>query len=192
MKNITIVVIIICSSFSAFCQDSKIKKWNSQLFLDLNASNKTTYAYTDAENIGREIQLNGEGSIEIAYNIDYRLLKKLAITGVVGFTNYNSFFGSLKTGAGLKLLYIEDRYHYLTLQYGYHIPLDADDFREGHQIKIGQVFDVANIFNKRLLLGVYYISDFFYMNDSNPLINGTVKSSSLKPTAYGISLGVKF
>lgn len=192
MKETTLIISILFLSFSAFCQDSKIKKWNSQLFLDLNASNKTTYSYTDAENIGREIQLNGRGSIEVAYNLDYRLLKKLALTGVVGFTNYNSFFGSLKTGAGLKLLYIEDSYHYLTLQYGYHIPLGVDDFREGHQIRIGQVFDVANIFNKRLLLGVYYISDFFYTNDANPLINGTAKSSSLKATAYGISLGIKF
>ncbi|GAL70053.1 hypothetical protein [Jejuia pallidilutea] len=55
MKNLIIVSIIVCSSFSVFCQDNKIKKWNSQVFLDLNASNKTTYAYTDAENIGRDL-----------------------------------------------------------------------------------------------------------------------------------------
>lgn len=192
MKNLIIVLIIVGSSFSVFCQDDKIKKWNSQVFLDLNASNKTTYVYTDAGNIGREIRLNGKGSVEIEYNLDYRLLQKLAVTGSIGLINYNSFFGSLKTGAGLKLLYIEDSYHYLTLQYGFHIPFNTNDFREGHQIKIGQVFDVATIFNKRLLLGVYYISDFFYTNDAKPLINNAVTSSSLKASAYGISLGIKF
>ena len=90
------------------------------------------------------------------------------------------------------MLYVDHKYHYLTLQYGYHIPFSKSDFREGHQIKIGQVFDVANIFNKRLLVGFYYNNDFFYMENSEPLISNAVRSFSLTASSYGISLGVKF
>lgn len=90
------------------------------------------------------------------------------------------------------MLYVDDKYHYLTLQYGYLIPFDKGDFREGHQIKIGQIFDVANIFNKRLLVGIFYTNDFFYMEDSEPLIENAVRSFSLNTSSYGISLGMKF
>jgi len=154
---------------------------------------KVHYEYYNTENESRETSISGKGSIELAYNIDYKIFRGLSVVSIAGLTNYNNpSFASIKTGLGFKLLYVDHKYHYLTLQYGYHIPFSKNDFREGHQIKIGQVFDVADIFNKRLLVGFYYNSDFFYMEDSEPLISNAIRSFSLSASSYGISLGVKF
>lgn len=192
MRNLVIILILILS-LSVFGQNENEGKWQSQVFIDLNAGINSSYEYYDFENRPREASTNGKGSLELAYNIDYNIFKKLSAVGIVSLTNYNDpSFASLKTGLGLKLLYVDHRYHYLTLQYGYHIPFDRSDFREGHQIKIGQVFDIANIFNKRLLLGLYYNYDFFYLEGSEPFFNNASRSYSLSVTSLGISLGLKF
>ena len=191
-KN-SILLLILAFNFNVFSQEDIDTKWESQIFIDLNASNKSSYEYYDADNKARETSINGKGSLELAYNIDYKIFRKFSVVGIASLTNNNKpSFGSIKTGLGFKLLYVDHKYHYLTLQYGYHIPFNKNHFREGHQIKIGQVFDVANIFNKRLLVGLYYNYDFFYMENSEPLISNAIRSSSLKTSSYGISLGVKF
>lgn len=193
MKTYFINSLFLLISFFVFCQDSNNKKWTSQIFIDLNASNKSTYEYYNSENRAQKTSINGEGSLELNYNIDYRIFNKLAVSGIASITNYNNpSFASVKAGLGLKLLYVDDKYHYLTIQYGYHIPFSKNDFREGHQIRIGQVFDVANIFNKRLLVGFYFNSDYFYLENSEPLISSASRSFSLSASSFGISLGIKF
>lgn len=193
MKNLMLILILVFN-LTVFSQENeKGNKWQSQIFIDLNASNKSSYEYYDFENRARETSINGKGSLELAYNLDYKIYKKLSAVGIVSLTNYNNpTFASIKTGLGLKLIYVDHKYHYLTLHYGYHIPFSKSDFREGHQIKIGQVFDVAKIFNKRLLVGFYYNSDFFYLENTEPLISRASSSFSLTASSYGISLGVKF
>ena len=193
MRNL-ILIFFATINLTVFAQkDDNGSKWQSQVFVDLNASKKSSYEYYDVEDKARETSINGKGSLELAYNIDYRVFRKFSVSGIASLTNYiNPSFASIKTGLGLKLLYADHKYHYLTLQYGYHIPFSKSDFREGHQIKIGQVFDVANIFNKRLLAGFYYNYDFFYMENSAPLISNAVRSFSLNARSYGISIGVKF
>mgnify|MGYP001561808958 CR=1 FL=1 len=192
MKNL-ILMIILAFNLIGFSQKDTSSEWQSQIFIDLNASNKSLYTYYNQSNKVRETSINGKGSLELAYNIDYRIFKKLSAVGIASLTNYNKpAFASIKTGLGLKLFYVDHSYNYLTLQYGYHIPFSKNNFREGHQIKIGQVFDVANIFKKRLLVGLYYNYDFFYMENSKPLISNVFKSSSLKTSSFGISLGIKF
>ena len=193
MRNLALIFCL-AINLTVFAQDDdNSSKWQSQVFIDLNASNKSSYEYYDVENRTRETSINGKGSLELAYNIDYKVFRKLSIAGIASLTNYNNpSFASIKTGLGFKLLYVDHKYHYLTLQYGYHIPFSKSDFREGHQIKIGQVFDVADIFDKRLLVGFYYNSDFFYMENSEPLISNAIRSFSLSASSFGISLGVKF
>ena len=193
MNTKNIIILILAFNFNVFSQENTDNKWESQIFIDLNASNKSSYDYYDSDNKAREISINGKGSLELAYNIDYKVFKKFSIVGIASLTNNNKpSFGSIKIGLGFKLLYVDHKYHYLTLQYGYHTPFNKNYFREGHQIKIGQVFDVADIFNKRLLVGFYYNNDFFYMDSSEPIINNAIRSFSLNTSSYGISLGVKF
>ena len=193
MNTKNIIILILAFNLNVFSQENTDNKWESQIFIDLNASNKSSYDYYDSDNKAREISINGKGSLELAYNIDYKVFKKFSIVGIASLTNNNKpSFGSIKIGLGFKLLYVDHKYHYLTLQYGYHTPFNKNYFREGHQIKIGQVFDVADIFNKRLLVGFYYNNDFFYMDSSEPIINNAIRSFSLNTSSYGISLGVKF
>lgn len=192
MRNVLIALISLFN-LSVFSQEQSDTKWESQIYIDLNASNKSSYEYYDVDDKSRETSISGKGSIELAYNIDYKIFRKFSAVGVVSLTNYNNpTFASIKTGLGFKLIYTDLKYHYLTLQYGYHIPFNKDNFREGHQVKIGQVFDVANIFNKRLLVGFHYINDFFYMENSKPLTSYATRSFSFNTSSYGISLGVKF
>ncbi|MDC1355756.1 hypothetical protein N8480_07320 [Flavobacteriaceae bacterium] len=192
IKTLTLISTL-AFNLTVFSQDDRNTKWELQIFIDLNASNKSSYDYYDVNNKVRETSINGKGSLELAYNIDYKIFRKLSVVGIASLTNYNNpSFASIKIGAGMKYLYVEDKYHYLTLQYGYHIPFSKNDFREGHQIKIGQVFDVANIYNKRLLVGFYYNADFFYLENSKPLIINAIRSFSLTASSYGISLGIKF
>ncbi|RXG12876.1 hypothetical protein DSM03_10821 [Leeuwenhoekiella aestuarii] len=191
-KNL-FVIIVLLFAVKANSQNDSGPKWISQVYVDLNASNKSSYEYYDLDNKARETSINGKGSLELVYNIDYKIFKKFAAVGIAGIANYNNpSFASFKTGLGFKLLYVDNKYHYLTLQYGYLTPFNKSDFREGHQIKIGQVFDVANLFNQRLLVGLYYTNDFFYMENSEPLISNASRSFSLNASSFGISLGMKF
>lgn len=192
-KKYLSVVLIILYSLIGFSQENSNSKINSLFFIDLNASIKSSYEYYNFNDKARETSISSKGSFELVYNADYRLLKKISIGGIVGLAHYiNPSFSSIKTGLGLKLIYVDSKYHYLTLQYNYHIPFNKDDFREGHQIKIGQVFDIANIFNEKLLLGLYYNYDFFYMENAKPIINNASRAFSLDMSSFGISLGIKF
>lgn len=193
MKNYFIKFLSLFICAFVYSQDADDKEWTSQIFIDLNATNKITYEYYNSDNRAQKTSINGEGSLELNYNIDYRIFNRLAVSGIAAITNYNNpSFATIKTGLGFKLLYVDYKYHYLTLQYGYHIPFSKSDFREGHQIKIGQVFDVADIFSKRLLVGFYFNSDYFYLENSEPLISSASRSFSLSASSFGISLGVKF
>ena len=197
MRNLMLIFCLVIN-LTVFAQkDDNSSKWQSQVFIDLNATNKSTYENYDIDNnIHYTTSLRGKGSIALEYNIDYKVLNKLSIAGIASLINYNDNprFGSMKVGSGFKLVYSNHNYHYLTLQYGYHIPFSKSDFREGHQIKIGQVFDIANIFNKRLLVGFYYTTEIFDMKNTRPLINRGYRYDPkyLKTNSYGISLGVKF
>lgn len=187
------LILFLAFNLSVFSQKGTNSKWDSQAFINLNVSNKSSYEYYDIDNKARETPIAGKGSLELEYNLDYKILKKLSVAGIASLNNYNNpSFASIKTGLGFKLLYVDHKYHYLTLQYGYHTPFSKSDFREGHQIKIGQVFDVANVFNKRLLVGFFYNYDFFYMENSAPLISNAIRSFSLNASSYGVSLGVNF
>lgn len=191
-KNFFVTLLVF--SILTFSQNDKGSRFTSNLFVDLNASNNSSYEYYDQDKKPKEISVNGKGSLELTYNLDYRIINKLSATAILGLTNFNGpLFASFKTGLGFKLLYTPDySYNFLTIQYGYHIPFDRNDFREGHHIKIGQVFDVINIFSKRLLVGLFYNFDFFYMEKSKTLTNHASSSFSYDTSSFGISLGIKF
>lgn len=193
MKN-KFSIILLLFSVIIFSQNDKSSKWTSSVFIDLNASNNSSYSYYDLDNKPKDVSVDGKGSVELVYNIDYKIFNKLSATATAGLTNFNGpLLASIKTGLGLKLIYTPDfNYNYLTLQYGYHSPFSRKQFREGHQIKIGQVFDVVEIFNKRLLVGIFYNYDFFYMDNAKTLRSYASKSISYKTTSYGISIGIKF
>ena len=187
MKNLVLIFIFL-ASLLGFSQDNDQKKLKSIIFIDLNATNKSSIEFYNYKT-----SINGKGSIALEYNIDFKILKKLSITGIASLINYNDNprFGSIKVGSGFKLVYGNHNYHYLTLQYGYHIPFNKNDFREGHQLRVGQVFDVAEVFNKRLLLGLNYTLDLFDMKNTPPHSNGD-NPIYLRANSYGISLGLKF
>jgi len=195
MKNIIylFLVLIVFFGHTSYGQQYDYSKLKSSVFLDLNASNKSLYTYYDLNDKIRETKLNGKGFLELSYEVDYRLLKSLAIVGSVGLTNFNyPTFASIKTGAGLKLLYVDSKYHHFALKYGYHLPFRRSDFREGHQIEFGQVFDVGAILNGRLLIGFYVNYDFFYLDGSIPVISEASRAADLKASSFGISLGITF
>ncbi len=194
--KVNIYLLICLISFYGFesqAQEKDFPKWKSSVFFDINGSNKTQYTYYDRDNKIRETNLNGKGFLELSYEIDYRLLKSLSIVGTAGLTNFNyPTFASIKTGMGLKLLYVDSKHHHFALKYGYHLPFRRSDFREGHQIEFGQVFDVGAIFNERLLIGFYVNYDFFYLDGSTPVISEASRASSLKASSYGLSFGITF
>lgn len=193
MKKIALLYLLqFIVSVNIYGQDPTVK-WNSSVFMDLTTNTSNEYIYYDSNNKLNETSINEKGAFEIVYNLDYKLLNKFTTSFI---TSYN-YFGypkssSIKIGSGIKFLYVNNKYHYLTLQYGYNIPFKKDNFREGHQIKIGQYFDVTKLFNKRLLLGFFYNYDFLYMDGSKPLFVNSNKASSLRYNSLGICLGVKF
>lgn len=191
-KTVQLCLIQFFISISIYAQDTTTK-WSSSAYIDLTSNTSNEYIYYDSNNKLNETSINEKGAFEIVYNLDYKLSKKFSasfITSYNYFANPNS--SSIKIGSGIKFLYVSNKYHYLTLQYGYHIPFKKDNFREGHQIKLGQYFDVTKLFNKRLLLGIFYNYDFLYMEGSQPLFLNSIKGSSLKYNSFGVSLGIKF
>tara|TARA_B100001093_G_scaffold362495_1_gene347241 strand:+ start:351 stop:929 length:579 start_codon:yes stop_codon:yes gene_type:complete len=189
-KIIRLWLIQFMVSASIYAQDSN--KWNSSVYIDLTSNTSNEYIYYDSNNKINEASINEKGAFEIVYNIDYRLLNKFTASAITSYNHFvNPSSSSLKIGSGIKFLYVDNKYHYLTLQYGYHIPFNKDNFREGHQIKIGQYFDVTKLFNHRLLLGIFYNYDFLYLDGSQPLFLNSNRASSLKYNSFGISLGIK-
>ncbi len=53
----------------------------------LNASNKTSYEYYDVEDKARVNSINGKGSFELVYNMDYSIFKKFSVSGIASLTN---------------------------------------------------------------------------------------------------------
>lgn len=122
-------------------------RWRSSAYLDLASNHKNVYTYYNANNMVKTKEIAEKGVIELAYHLDYLLSDKIAISAI---TSYNRFVrldsSSLKIGSGIKYMYADNKTHYLTLQYGYHIPFKKDSFKEGHQLKIGQIFNVGKPF----------------------------------------------
>ena len=102
MRNL-VLIFCLAINLTVFAQDDdNSSKWQSQVFIDLNASNKSSYEYYDTENKARETSINGKGSLELAYNIDYRIFRKFSVSGIASLTNYNNpSFASIKTGLRL-------------------------------------------------------------------------------------------
>ncbi len=76
-----------------------------------------------------------------------------------------------------------------------HLPIDSNRFKRGHQLRLGQFFDLTNLFGQRLLLGLYYNLDKLNLKNSIPLLNGLskdVSNSALFTESWGLSLGLKF
>jgi len=193
MKKIVLIALLITSTFSHSQNQGEFKRLSHSAFVDLTSNSSVLYTYYNPDKI-QETPLRERGAVELIYNFDYNFIKKMSIGYTIGYTHFTSpKFSSIKTGAGLKYYYIKDKLYFLSLQYGYHIPFNKDNFREGHQIKIGQYFDITNIFkDSRLLFGLFYNYDFFYLDGAKPLLHVNNKPSSLKYNSYGLSLGIKF
>lgn len=188
MKKLFLIPLIVCCFSFTYGQENP-KKWISSGFVNAMVNGKVNYTYHDTDR-WQEMSLTGKGAIELSYNLDFKFSQRLSIGALAGYTHINEpAFSSLKIGSALKFFYVKDKNYYLTFQYGYHIPFNRDKFREGHQIKIGQYFDVARISNYRLLLGFFYNYDFFYLE--NPLFIPTNRGESILFHSYGISLGIK-
>lgn len=189
MRKIFLIPMFIGCFLMTYGQESP-KKWVSSVFIDAMVNNKINYSYHDLDR-WQEKSLTGKGEIELAYNFDYKFSRRLSIGALASYTHINEpAFSSLKIGSALKFFYVKEKNYYLTFQYGYHIPFNRDRFREGHQIKIGQYFDITRISNSRLLLGFFYNYDFFYLE--KPLFIPTNKGTSILFHSYGMSLGIKF
>jgi hypothetical protein len=135
--------------------------------------------------------IEDRAGIDFSYNFDYRFIDRLSVGALVGFSkNGNPKFSSIKTGLGIKYYYPRNKDYYFNIHYGYQIPFDNEKFREGHQIRLGQYFDVGKIVDKKVLLGVYYEYDFYYLDGAKPLINTEIPSSLLY-RSWGLSLGIK-
>jgi len=192
MRKIILLVLFILLYTDTYSQ-TNIKRLNSSAFIDLTANSGVLYTFYNPDKI-QETSLREKGAFELVYNLDYNFVKRLSVGVNASYAHFiDPKFSSIKTGAGFKYYYIQDKSYFLTLQYGYHIPFKRDNFREGHQIKIGQYFDVTKVFkDSRLLLGLFYNYDFFYLDGAKPLLSVGNKPSSLKYNSYGISIGVKF
>ncbi len=170
-------------------------KWTSSAYLDLVSNISGVYTYYDSQGKIQETSLE-KGAYELSYNIDYLMFNRIAVSALTSYNKYaiNSNTSSLKIGTGIKYFYIKDKFHNLTVQYGYSIPFSKKVLREGHQIKIGQYFDITQVLGMRLLLGISYNYDFLYLNE-DILFGSTIeinREPSLKTNSFGISLGLKF
>jgi len=186
-----LLILFVCSYSLGFGQS----KWTSSAYLDLISNSSGVYTYYDSQGKVKETSLE-KGAYELVYNIDYKIFNKFTIGALTSYNRYtvNSNTSSLKIGSGIKFFYTKDKYHYLTLQYGYSVPFDKKVLKEGHQIKIGQYFDITQILGMRLLIGLSYNYDFLYLN-KDILFGSRIennKKPSFKTNSIGISLGVKF
>lgn len=170
-------------------------KWISSAYFDLVSNTSGVYTYYDSQGKIQETSFE-KGAYELVYNIDYLIFDNVAISALTSYNKYaiNSKTSSLKIGTGVKYFYVKDKFHNLSILYGYSIPFNKQVLREGHQIKIGQYFDITEFLGMRLLLGLSYNYDFLYLNE-DILFGSTIeinKEPSLKTNSFGISLGLKF
>lgn len=187
MKRIVFFLLCIFQTF-VYSQDVK-EKWMSFAFMELYSDSENLYTYYNPDKIS-EALLDLKGSVELTYNLTYKI-NRFSIGCGVGLTKFiNPKFSSIKPNGDIKYFYVENKSHFFTLGYGYHVPFDRDHFREGHQIKLGQIFDLTSLIKHRLLLGFLYSYNFFYMENAKPLFSFD-KPSSLKIHSFGISIGLK-
>lgn len=170
MRTITFIFFFINAIL--YSQDVK-EKWVSFAFLELNGDNKSNYTYYSSNKI-HEIPLELKGNFELTYNVNYKMGRFSIGSGLSLINFIYPKFSSIKPSGDLKYFYVKDKYHFFTLGYGYHIPLNRDNFRERHQIKLGQIFDLISEKKYRLLLGFSYTYNFFYMEKPNHCFHLTI------------------
>ena len=101
---------------------------------DLIVNTSAEYTSYDLNNKNKvnEISFNEKGAFEIVYNLDYSLLKKFTVSAIASYYNFNRpSLPSLKIGSAIKFLYVDNKYHCLTLQYSHHIPFSKNHFIGG-------------------------------------------------------------
>ena len=163
----------------------------SSVYVDLNSTYESRYTH------GASVFYPSySGSIELVYNLDYKIFEKLSIGGLVSF---NRFFtpkiSSLKIGGAFKYYYVQNKHHFITIHMASHLPIDSNRFKRGHQIRLGQFFDLSNLIGRRLLLGLYYNLDKLNLENSVPLLDELPKDvsySTILTDSWGVSLGLKF
>lgn len=173
-----------------YSQDVK-EKWLSSVYMDLNSTYDSKYYYGTSV-----FYPNYSGSIELAYNLDYKIFKRLSLGGLVSMNRFlTPKISSFKIGGSIKYYYVQNKYHFITIHVASHFPLDSERFKRGHQVRLGQFFDLSNFLGKRLLLGIYYNLDKLNLENSQPLYDGlskNVSDSTLLMYSWGLSLGLKF
>jgi hypothetical protein len=185
------LIVVLCGQH-LFSQDD-YQKFYKSIRLEFRASDKNEYTYHREDGRIRERSVGNSAIQEAAYHLDYALSRQFLIGAHTGFTYFGKLkASSLKIGGGLSLIYTDDALNFLTVQYGYQIPFQRADFREGHQIKLGQYFDVSTLFGKKLTIGVLYIYDYLDRQGSKPILFPTNIPSHLIYRSYGISFGLTF
>jgi hypothetical protein len=122
-------------STALFSQDD-YQKFYKSIRLEFRASDKNEYTYHREDGRIRERSVGNSAIQEAAYHLDYALSRQFLIGAHTGFTHFGKLkASSLKIGGGLSLIYTDDALNFLTVQYGYQIPFQRADFREGHQIR---------------------------------------------------------
>jgi len=190
MNHIKLLFVFFFVNTFLYSQEVK-EKWVSSVYVDLNSTYESRYTY------GTSVYYPSySGSIELAYNLDYKIFKRLSFGGLVSLNRFlTPKISSLKIGGAIKYYYVQDKYHFITIHMASHFPLNSERFKRGHQLRLGQFFDLSNLLGKRLLLGLYYNLDKLNLENSSPLLDGLSKNvsySTLLTDSWGVSLGLKF
>lgn len=167
------------------------KKWGSSVYVDLNSTYETRYTHGSSVHYP-----NYSGSIELVYNLDYKIFRRFSFGSLVSLNRFlTPKISSLKIGGAIKYYYLQNKYHFVTFHIASHFPTDSDRFKRGHQVRLGQFFDLSNLLGQRLLIGCYYNLDKLNLENSSPLLDGLLKNisySTLLTDSWGVSLGLKF
>jgi len=175
-----------------FSQDD-YQKFYKSVRLEFRASDKNEYTYLREDGRTRERSIGNSAMQEATFHLDYALSRQFLIGAHAGFTHFGKLNATaLKIGGGFSLIYTDDALNFLTVQYGHQLPFQRADFREGHQIKLGQYFDVSTLFGKKLTIGILYIYDYLDRQGSDPILFRTNRPSHLIYRSYGLSFGLTF
>jgi len=199
MKKLIIIVLLI-SSLSGYSQDKDIKKWYSNVDVDLVIHNKTLYSYSyiGVDNQKFTIwdeELNTKtAALGISYSYNYLVFKKLSVGFLNGFKKYSDpDFKIFEIGGVVKYFFVGSNNVYVYTSLSSEISLNKSQFKSGTNARIGIGFPILRAKKFNVNLNVFTEQNFLRLDGAQSLFGyNQEKPGDVIYKSSGISAGIKF
>lgn len=171
------------------------KKWIHTAEVEFTLTSKVDYSFSTLDSdghTGRDVELANKPSYDVLYTINYPIIKKLSLGGLIGYQHQTQqSISAMKLGGLFRYFFRDYESINMYLSLAKNIALSNNIETAMANVRIGSAFPIDTNDRFNITLNVFW--DYNYYNVRKPILSlNNEIPGTITTRGYGVSLGIQF